>query len=175
MSNITLVTGVAGTGKSTLEAVFRQKGYATIDIDNGFASWQRNDTRERVDAPVNQSAEWYQVHDWYTENEKLSGYVEKYRNSSEPLFVFGNTADLDQLPQLFDNIYALEYKDESTIRHRIDSRTTNSYGKDPVEFAALLSYYKPMQLRFRAIDATPIDCTLPLHEIAQIIETGNDL
>lgn len=170
MGKITLVTGVAGTGKSTLEVVFRKKGYSTIDIDNGFASWQRNDTRERVEAPLNQPAMWYEIHDWYTEKEKLANYVHKFNDSTESLFVFGNTADLDSLPHLFDTIYALEYKDEATIRHRIDSRTTNSYGKDPVEFAALLSYYQPMQVRFRAMGAVPIDCTRPLEEITHIIE-----
>lgn len=174
MGKIILVTGVAGTGKSTLEALFRQKNYATIDIDNGFASWQHNNTRERVPAPVNQPASWYETHDWYTEKQKLTEYITLFRDSPDPLFVFGNAADLASLHELFDVIFALEYKDEATIRHRIDSRTDNPYGKDPVEFAALLSYYKPMQQRFRAIGAIPIDCTLPLDEIVAGIKSAID-
>ncbi|MFZ1258598.1 MAG: hypothetical protein WAQ25_03955 [Candidatus Saccharimonas sp.] len=33
-----LVTGTAATGKSTLRNIFRDNGYETIDIDEGFAS-----------------------------------------------------------------------------------------------------------------------------------------
>lgn len=172
MGKIVLVTGVAGTGKSTLEEVLRNKGHATIDIDNGFASWQQNDTRERVSAPINQPASWYEAHDWYTEKQKLTEYIQNYKKSPSPLFVFGNTADLDSLPYLFDTVYALEYNDEETIRHRIDNRTTNDYGKDPVEFAALLSYYRPMQKRFRAMGAIPIDCTFPIESVVQEIESS---
>ena len=169
MGKIILVTGVAGTGKSTQEKLFRQEGYNTIDIDNGFASWQRKDTRERVDAPVNQPASWYEAHDWYTEKEKLANYIAPFRSSLDPLLIFGNTADLYTLHDLFDTIFALEYHDEATIRHRIDTRTDNNYGKDPVEFAALLSYYKPMQQHFLSVGAIPIDCTLPHEDIFSAI------
>lgn len=170
MGIVVLVTGVAGTGKSTLEESLRHKGYQTIDIDNGYASWQHNDSRRRVDAPVNQPPAWYDTHDWYTEKEKLEASISSIKANSEPLFVFGNTADLDSHYDLFDTIFALEYTREETIRHRIEHRTNNDYCKDPVEFQALLSYYKPMQKRFRAGGAIPIDCTLPLARIETIIQ-----
>lgn len=76
MGAVVLVTGVAGTGKSTLKASFSQRGYQTIDIDNGFASWQHNDSRKRVAAPVQQPATRYDKHDWYIETiiqQSLSG------------------------------------------------------------------------------------------------------
>ena len=170
MGKICLITGVAGTGKSTLEKIFRNKGYATHDLDDGFASWQDIRTRERVPAPLNQPSSWYDAHDWFTEKDKLISRINVAKRSLAPLLLFGNTADLDSFHEYFDHIFVLEYSEETTIRHRIDTRTDNPYGKDPVEFAALLSYYKPMQQRFRNVGAIPIDCTKSLDDIVQIIK-----
>lgn len=172
MGKVLLVTGVAGTGKSTLEKLFREKGYATNDLDKGFASWQHIASRQPVTSPINQPASWYETHDWFTEKERLITRINEFRSSPDPLLLFGNTADLDSLHELFDTIFVLEYSDETTIHDRISNRTGNPYGKDPVEFAALLSYYEPMQKRFRKVGAIPIDCTLPIKAIIEKIENA---
>lgn len=166
-----LITGVAGTGKSTLENVFRDDGYATIDTDNGYAYWLDNETRKQVDPPKNELPSWYEKHDWYTNGPKLERAVRAHNAScSEPLLVFGNTADLYTFRDLFSLMFALEYNDENHIKERIHSRTTNDYGKDPVEFAALLSYYKPMQEKFQSVGAIAIDCSQPLEDTVRFIQ-----
>lgn len=165
-----LITGVAGTGKSTLEIEFRNEGYITIDTDEGYAHWLNNETRQEVSAPENQPHEWYDKHDWYTNGKKLErAIIDHKASSNDPLFVFGNTADLYTFHNLFDKIFALEYQDENFIKERIMSRTTNNYGKDPTEFALLLSYYKPMQEKFRSVGAIAIDCSLPLEDTIRFI------
>ena len=166
-----LISGVAGTGKSTLEGVFRNQGYATIDTDFGYAHWLDRETRQLVAPPKNESAAWYAKNDWYTNLPKLEEKVRSHiANTEEPLLVFGNTADLYTTYPLFKKVFLLEYRDEAHIKDRIFSRTTNDYGKDPVELALLMSYYKPMQETFRSIGAIPIDCFTPLNEVVQFIK-----
>lgn len=170
MSESYLITGVAGTGKSTLEREFRNKGYDTIDTDRGYARWQLSDTLEAVPSPQNESSEWYDAHDWMTDTQKLLAKMSAHALSPEPLLVFGNTADLYTLHPYFHRMFALEYRDEDLIRHRIYTRTDNDYGKNPVEFASLLSYYQPMQEKFRSVGMTAIDCSLSLETIVATIE-----
>lgn len=170
MAETYLVTGVAGTGKSTLRTLFANKGYVTEEVDDGFASWQ-NHQGETVPGPDKAPAEWYRLHDWNTVGQALIERINQAKQSSQPLIFFGNTGDLSDYTEYFAKIFLLEYHNEELIRQRIYSRTTNDYGKDPVQFTELLSYYRPTQERYRALGAITIDCSLPIDEIASIIES----
>ena len=171
MAESYLITGVAGTGKSALEQRFRHDGYQTIDIDEGYAQWQNIVTQEAVPAPLDEPSEWYETHDWMTNTPKLLAKINDHVPAPMPLFVFGNTGNLYTLHPYFKKMFALEYHDEALIRERIYNRTDNDYGKNPIEFASLLSYYKPMQAKFRSVGAVAIDCSLSLDHIVDFIHT----
>lgn len=171
MAEAYLITGVAGTGKSSLERRFKEDGHQTIDIDDGYARWQDVVTQEAVAPPVNEVAEWYETHDWMTNTPKLLAKIKDSASTPTPLFVFGNTGNLYTLHPYFKKTFALEYRNEALIRQRIYSRTDNDYGKNPIEFANLLSYYKPMQEKFRSVGAIAIDCSLPIDHIVDFIQS----
>jgi len=166
MSKRILVTGVTGSGKSTLEKIFNQKGYETSDIDKGFAEWRNKETGEVEPHP--ESADRLAAAFWALRADEL-----KERLSSidgQPILIFGSTNDLDDYTNLFNTIFLLEYPDAETLRARLASRPEGDYGKVPHERDSALAYHQDYQNKMKELGAIAIDCMLPLEQIVSIIE-----
>ncbi len=159
-----LVTGIAGTGKSTLRNAFRDKGYKTIDIDEGYAHWVNRETG----APAVYSADEVMIlkHDWLLNAEKLSEYL---RSAEQSVFVFGSAHDLYKYTPWFDKVFLLQYPDEQTLRDRILNREGNDYGKAPGELESIIGYQAEYDERFIEQGAALIDCTLPISRVTDSI------
>ena len=163
----TLVTDASGTGKSTLERLFSQKGYLTEDIDYGFAYWQDKSTGQKVEEERD-NPDWLARVRWALDYEKLLRRLELA--GDEPILVFGSTNDLGEHLDLFDRVFLLEYQGEDQIIQRITGRPEGGYGKHSHELDSLLSYYVGYQEQMKNLGATVIDCNLDLGEITKIIE-----
>lgn len=161
-----LITGVAGSGKSTLEKLFKEKGYVTIDIDDGYAMWRHAGTDE-VLAYTPDDESWHDVAEWVVDVTKIKRFFDEH--VEEDVLVFGSFARMKEVVGLFDKIFLLEYHDVDIVRDRIANRE-DGYGKNPHELKRILSYVKPYQGKMRAYGAHPIDCTLPGDRIVETIE-----
>jgi predicted kinase len=156
-----LVTGVAGSGKSTLEKLFKERGYTTIDIDDGFAEWRHAETDEvLVYTPDGEG--WHEVAEWVVDTDKLQRFFDAH--PEDDVLVFGSFARMKTVVSMFDKVFLLEYPNEQAARQRIASRD-GGYGKHPGELARILSYIQPYQDKMKVAGAQAIDCTLPLEEI----------
>lgn len=162
-----LVTGVAGSGKSTLEKLFKQKGYVTIDIDDGFAQWRHAETDEPLDYTPDKDG-WHEVAEWVVDTEKLQDFFDTH--ADEDVLVFGSFARVRETIKHFDALFLLEYPGLETVRQRIAGRE-GGYGEHPDELARILSYVEPYQNKLRQAGAEVINCTLPLDQIASSIES----
>lgn len=166
MSGRYLVTGVAGSGKTTLEKLFREKGYVTIDVDDGLAQWRHAETNELL--PYTPEIEsWHSVAEWVVDIDKLQEHFDAHAN--ETVLVFGAFARMKTMVPRFNKIFLLEYKDEETARQRIAGRD-GGYGKNDHELQRVLSYIQPYQEKMKAAGAVPLDCSLPLDQIVARIE-----
>lgn len=161
-----LITGVAGSGKSTLEKRFRQEGYITVDIDDGYAEW-RHATTDEVLSYTPDEPGWHEVAEWVVKTDDLQTFFDTH--PSEPVYVFGSFARMKQVIGLFDTIFLLEYPNEATMRERIAGRE-GGYGKHPGELARIVSYVRPYQDKMKQHGAITIDCTLPIEQIVRIIK-----
>lgn len=172
MSKRYLVTGVAGTGKTTLEKIFAEMGYETNDIDQGFAHWYDRGTMEIVSYDPNGGREWL---DRFTYRLDLPLLKKRLKDKiGTPLIMFGDTGDLYDHFSLFDRVFLLEYPNDELVRHRLLTRGgDHPYGKHPDELAEVLSYYKHFQEKYRAKGAIVIDCSQQLEEIVEKIK--NDI
>ena len=124
-----LITGVAGSGKSTLEKRFKQDGSVTIDIDDGFTEWRHAQTDE-VLAYTPDEEGWHEVAEWVVKTDKLQAFFDAH--PTEDVFVFGSFARMKSVVGMFTKLFLLEYPDEATVRKRIAGRE-GGYGKHPVE------------------------------------------
>lgn len=161
-----LITGVAGSGKSTLERNFREKGYATYDVDDGLAEWRHAETDEPL--PYTPEVEaWHEVAEWVVDIDKLNARFDAHPD--EDVLIFGSFARTRTMIGKFATIFLLEYPNEEVARERIAGRS-GGYGKNKHELDRIISYIKPYQEKMKAAGAVAIDCTMPLDDIVGTIE-----
>jgi adenylate kinase family enzyme len=161
-----LITGLAGSGKTTLRKEFAKKGYITIDIDEGYAEWRHTETDEVLDYTPDDPA-WHEVAGWVVKTDKLQEFFDTHPD--EIVLVFGSFARIKTVVGMFDKIILLEYPNSETARERIASRE-GGYGKHPHELARILSYIEPYQQKMKSHGAISISCTLPIAKSIEVIE-----
>lgn len=164
MGTAYLVTGIAGSGKSTIKSELTDRGYTAYDVDDGMAHWIHRTTGTPVaydSALVPMTAE----HDWRINKPAL----DRALASDDIVFICGSAHDLYQYYDTFDAVFLLQYPSADSVKARLASRTNNSYGKDPKELASILGYWKDYEQEYVKRDAEIIDCTTPLNIVVRHI------
>jgi broad-specificity NMP kinase len=126
------ITGVSGTGKSTLAVEFQKRGYYSIDIDNvkGLCHWVNKETKEEGYYYSGIGREFLDSHDWICDIEKLKEIFTEHKD--ENIAVFGILDNEDEFLPLFDKIFLLKISEE-VASNRVDSRTNHDFGKHSSE------------------------------------------
>ena len=162
------VTGVSGTGKSSVLRELRERGYHARGVDeDGYADWinritGRPDAFPRDDPAFDFHA-WYAAHYWVLSVKRISVLSRAAARLGKPVFLCGSASGDDVVWQLFDKVIAL-VADERTIRQRLAART-DTFGKAPGELADVLLWHAGFATAYRAFGATLIDATRPLPEV----------
>ncbi|WIX99999.1 hypothetical protein QRX60_39020 [Amycolatopsis mongoliensis] len=134
------VTGNAGVGRSAVCALLKSRGELAVDADR--FGWQTS--RAEVEALA-------------------------ARAHGELAFFCGSTENDEDLRDLFDLVVCLVV-DDDTLRDRLLTRTSNSFGKHPEELAAALEANEGAESACRRLGATiVVDGRLPLPDVADAI------
>lgn len=161
-----LVTGVSGSGKSTICQQLASRGHRAFDIDDGFARWIHRESGDV--AEYRDDGLMAHEHDWMVDEPKVR---EAINSSGEPVWFCGSAHNLHLLSDLFTHMFVLEYPSEQVIRERIMNRTNSDYGKAPGELEEIIGYQQEYEARFTSRGATTIDCTLSVDEIVKKLES----
>lgn len=124
------ITGVSGTGKTTIAKELEKRGFYTISIDEveNLCSWVHQPTGEKHGGKDTElTLEFVDEHDWILDTEYLNKLLEK---RVDVAFVLGMAVNQKDFLGMFDKIILLECSPE-TFTRRIDERTDNDFGKDP--------------------------------------------
>lgn len=166
-----LITGVAGTGKSTVAEELRQQGYAAYDVDAGFSFYVDKQTRNRVNHPHEPSFEWYAHHERVFDEAVLEHIFKEHDN--EAVFICSITANQSKYYDQFDKIFLLK-ADDKTIATRLHMRTNSDFGKHPVDMHRVLSGRADFDESVKTAGAVEIDSTQPLGKVvSQILDHVN--
>lgn len=165
------ITGIAGTGKSTIWRELKARGYKAYDVDeDGFAKWHNDKTgyvHPKSSVKKEQrTPEFLQQHSWKVtrqEIQELSDLAE-----SEPVFLCGVVANESEIRNIFTEIFALVI-DEETLKYRLANRTDNDWGKQPHELEQTLSGMQFANDSYRQNGYTIIDATKPLEQVVDEI------
>jgi broad-specificity NMP kinase len=157
-----LITGVAGTGKSTVAKELRQRGYAAYDTEEGFSYYVDKQTGERCAYPKTPSPEWYETHERVFDEQVLINLFKKH--AGEPLFIASITANQSKYYPQFDKIFLLTAPDD-VIVHRLGTRTNNYFGRHPLDLQRVIGRHQQFDDELKAIGAVVIDSTKPLSEV----------
>jgi RNase adaptor protein for sRNA GlmZ degradation len=143
-----LVTGMSGTGKSTLLAELADRGYWTVDTDYG-------DYFEAVDG----ESLWIDARI----DELLS-----VEDSRGVLFIQGTTRNQVAFYPRFDHVVLLSAPEELMVE-RLQTRTTNSFGRGSHELAAVLDDLAQVEPLLRAAASLEVVTTVPVAQVADAV------
>jgi shikimate kinase len=152
MSRI-LITGMSGTGKSSALAELGRRGFRVIDTDDpGWREYR---------AYVESSDELHRG-EWLWVEEKMTGLLNS--DDGRSLFVQGCVRNQSNFHDRFDAVVLLSAPAD-VILDRIAHRTTNSYGKTPVEQAMILADLATVEPLLRESCTHELDAARPLDQV----------
>jgi len=152
MSRI-LVTGMSGTGKSSALAELGQRGYRVVDTDD--PGWR--EYREYVE-----SSDEVRRGEWLWVEERIIGLLDS--DDGRSLFVQGCVRNQSKFYDRFNAVVLLSAPAD-VILDRIARRTTNNYGKTPVEQAMIVDDLARVEPLLRASCTHELDTSRPLDEV----------
>jgi broad-specificity NMP kinase len=124
----TLITGMSGTGKSSLIEELQRRGYEAVDLDSPvWSEW-------KAIAGEGQQVSEAQP-EWVWREDKIAALLEQPRNA--PLFVSGCASNQGQFYPRLETIVLLSAPTK-TILARVASRSNNHYGKSQAERESIL-------------------------------------
>jgi len=154
-----LVTGMSGTGKSTALAELGRRGFRVVDTDS--PAWS-----EWIPAAGDAEGEWL----W--REDRIAQLLTS--EDEHALYVSGCMSNQGKFYDQFDAIVLLSASVD-VILDRVESRTTNDYGKAPRERDLILSHLGSVEPMLRATCTHEIDASRPLDEVvAALIAIGQD-
>jgi len=152
----TLLTGIAGTGKSTIVKALNEKGIAAMDLHDvpGLFFWQDKKTGEKVEYTPGRSKEWFETVDRLCDTDRLKTMLGQY----DDIVMAGTTSGSNQndFLSLFDKIILLQ-ADAQTLVQRMQTRTNKSgYGKSKGEQEDNIEWQKEYDPLLISLGAIPV-------------------
>jgi hypothetical protein len=169
------VTGNAGTGKSTACELLKGRGERAFDADwDGYSHWaDRVSGRVVTDPPDPVPAGWLDRYGWQISRAKVTALAARARGTT--VFLCGSAENESDVLDQFDRVVCLVI-DGETLRRRLTTRTTNSFGQHPEELAAAVAANDGAESAYRRLGAVIVDATRPPGEVANaILAAATDL
>jgi dephospho-CoA kinase len=163
-----LVTGMSGTGKSSVIRELAGRGYKALDADSPeYSEW----VEVTGDTDALGSPEWG-AKDWVWREDRVQALLST--EDADLLFVSGCAANMGKFLPQFDHIVLLSAPAE-VIAERLATRTNNAYGKRPEEVTRTLELMETVEPRLRRVAGHEIDTSAPIGEVvATLLRIATD-
>jgi uridine kinase len=157
------IDGISGTGKTTLAHELQKRGYDALDADSVFGYFGNPETGKPTDEHVQMN--------WIWDVAKVGEVA--LISEGKTVFVCGGAINQDQIINLFAKRFTLVI-DDTTMKHRLLTRTNNDFGKKPDDLARQLEWNKGTVAYAESIGSVVVDATRPIEEVANDIleQTG---
>jgi dephospho-CoA kinase len=142
-----LVTGMSGTGKSSALEQLAKRGYRVVETDeDGWCAWS-----DEADG-------------WLWDEERMTALLAD--DGGHTLFVSGCVSNQGRFYDRFDAVVLLSVPPD-VAAERIDTRTTNDYGKSAEERELVREHFATVEPLLRATATHELDATRPLDALVQ--------
>lgn len=171
-----LITGLPGTGKSTVNAELKARGFESFDGDEDhLAHWYDDETGKAIDKEAeSRTPEFLQTHSRDIPRDVVRRLASRAIDS--PMFLCGDPENETELHDLFTCCFALVLKDEAIREERLLKRENNDWGKLPHERAydleqGVRAEERYQQLGYIIIDAAQTTATIT-NQILDFVNRG---
>jgi thymidylate kinase len=173
------ITGISGSGKSTVLSELRHRDYEAYDVDEAgpaTAKWHNNVTgfihpKSSVKKEA-RTPEFLANHSWKVPRQEVADLAEQA--ATKKVFLGGAIANESELQDLFSVMFALAI-DDDTLKHRLLSRTNNDWGKNPHELDQTLAVNHELDERYKKFGYVVIDASQNTDAVvAQILSYVHD-
>jgi len=155
-----LLTGMSGTGKSTIIAELAARGYKAVDTDYG--GWS-----EVVTVPASSGESGLGVgRDQLWREDRIAHLLST--EDTDALFVSGCAPNQSTFYPQFDHIVLLSAP-ASVMTERLVTRTNNPYGKDADELRRVLALKQTVEPMLRRAADVEIDTSVPPDQVVEQI------
>jgi shikimate kinase len=138
-----LITGMSGTGKTTLLDELARRGHHTVDTD--YDDWTRSD------------GTWHE--------QRMSELLAEHAD----VIVSGTVENQGKFYDRFDHVVLLTAPLDILIE-RVSRRTNNPYGQTPEQQAEIAHYVRTVEPLLRAGATLELDTQQPVAALANTIE-----
>lgn len=171
-----LITGISGSGKSTIIMELTKRGYQTVDLDtSNTCIWVNKITGEETFYQEGAGADWIEQHRWQVVTPKLISVISSF-SPEKDIYVSGKVASnqLNEMVEIFDVIYLLKPHD-LIIKERLSTRTSNvnNFAKTKEERDIITKNRDKFEKACLDIGAIPLDNQDSLEEAINIITNHN--
>jgi dephospho-CoA kinase len=148
-----LITGMSGTGKSTVLVKLGRLGHRVVDTDSDrWSHW--------VTLPDGSA-------DWVWREDAIAELLTGHQHGK--LFVAGCKSNQGRFYPLFDHVVLLSAPAEVLLA-RIAVRTTNSFGKTGAERDQILRDLEDVEPLLRRTATVELDASAPLEDVVRRID-----
>ncbi len=157
-----LLTGISGSGQSTLIGALAARGYKAVDADTPeWCEWvEVSGDADEFGGPVAPGR------DWVWREDRIQALLAT--EDANLLFVSGCPTNSGKFYPQFDHIILLSAP-APVLAERLSTRTNNLYGKQPEELARILSLKQLVEPLLRAAAGHEIDTTAPLDQLVATV------
>lgn len=149
-----LITGMSGTGKSTVIEALAARGYKAIDTDSDeWCEWVHVDGEEP---------------DWIWREDRIQRLLAN--EDAEVLFLSGCKSNQGRFYPQLDHVILLSAPWEM-MAERLATRSNNPYGKQPHEVEQVREHLRDVEPLLRRGATLEIDTRAPLQEVIDAILT----
>jgi dephospho-CoA kinase len=163
-----LITGMSGTGKSTVIQELAARGYKAIDLDSdAWSEW----TIDPGDGPGGRAGE----PDWTWREDRIRQLLAT--EDADILFISGCSSNQGRFYPQLDHVILLTAPAEVLVA-RLASRTSNPYGKDPAERARVLYHLETVEPVLRRTATAVVDTSASVADVVRqvmdIVQGGRE-
>ncbi|WP_119389764.1 AAA family ATPase [Taklimakanibacter lacteus] len=168
--SIYLISGVSGSGKTTIGHELRSRGSRIVetDSDRALSGWRVRATGERaIEKPVYPlSAEWLREHEWSWDKNRMRAILDE--KDTGPLFICGGASNERDFFSWFTRMFVLIIKNE-VLAKRLQVREPRRWITNSAELNRLFEYNDYFTSFSQKSGMIPIDSDRPPAMIADEI------